>query len=181
MGPSVTAGARRGRLGVMANGTPADPTGASAHEATATVETSFERLLGRRATEVERERLHRVRQVLGLRDNDGFWCIVLALAHHDFLFFGVPCPAGGGDRAGAREPSCGQRGGVTTRGRGGAPAAPPNWVGASTIHVFLAATRELRMGAGCRPAPTSRSRSRAMPFALRAAPRPFASARHAHA
>ena len=46
--------------------------------AAASIETVFEQLVGRKATEPERERLYRLRQVLGLRDNDAFWSIVMA-------------------------------------------------------------------------------------------------------
>lgn len=56
----------------------------------ASVESTFEQLVGRQATEPERERLHRVRQVLGLRDNDAFWAIVMALEHYDALFREYP-------------------------------------------------------------------------------------------
>ncbi len=62
------------------------PRRTTAEGAPANIETSFEQLVGRRATEPERERLYRLRQVLGLRDNDAFWSIVMALEHYDALF-----------------------------------------------------------------------------------------------
>jgi hypothetical protein len=54
------------------------------------IETAFERLLGRRPTQAEGERLSRLRSVLGLRDNDAFWGIVLALEHYDSFFRAYP-------------------------------------------------------------------------------------------
>ncbi len=58
--------------------------------AAANIETMFEQLVGRRPTEPERERLYRLRQVLGLRDNDAFWSIVMALEHYDAFFRAYP-------------------------------------------------------------------------------------------
>jgi hypothetical protein len=54
------------------------------------IDTSFERLVGRPASEAERARLHRIRDVLGLRDNDAFWSIVMALEQYDALFRAYP-------------------------------------------------------------------------------------------
>ena len=42
--------------------------------------------MGRQASEQERERLYRLRDALGLRDNDAFWSIVMALEHYDSFF-----------------------------------------------------------------------------------------------
>jgi hypothetical protein len=50
------------------------------------VEDAFAKLVGRQASETERERLYRVRDALGLRDNDAFWSIVMALEHYDWFF-----------------------------------------------------------------------------------------------
>ena len=58
--------------------------------AAASIETVFEQLVGRKPTEPERERLYRLRQVLGLRDNDAFWSIVMALEHYDAFFRAYP-------------------------------------------------------------------------------------------
>jgi hypothetical protein len=38
------------------------------------------------ASEEERERLFRPRDALGLRDNDAFWSIVMALEYYDSFF-----------------------------------------------------------------------------------------------
>jgi hypothetical protein len=54
------------------------------------VEDAFATLLGRQASDRERERLHRVRDALHLGDNDALWLIVLALEHYDALFREYP-------------------------------------------------------------------------------------------
>jgi hypothetical protein len=51
---------------------------------------AFSKLLGRQATDAERERLHRVRDVLGLGGNDALWLVLLALEHYDSLFREYP-------------------------------------------------------------------------------------------
>jgi hypothetical protein len=53
-------------------------------------EESFERLLGRQATDEERQRLHRVRDALGLRGNDALWLVLVALEHYRTLYERVP-------------------------------------------------------------------------------------------
>jgi hypothetical protein len=64
--------------------------GTPSEQRTTDIDTLFERLVGRGATDAERERLYRLRQVLGLRDNDAFWSIVMALEHYDSLFRAYP-------------------------------------------------------------------------------------------
>jgi hypothetical protein len=54
------------------------------------IEDSFAKLVGRQASEQERERLYRVRDALGLHDNDAFWSIVIALEHYDSFFRQYP-------------------------------------------------------------------------------------------
>lgn len=54
------------------------------------MESAFQRLLGREPSEGERQRLYRLREVLGLRDNDAFWAIVMALEHYDAWFRQYP-------------------------------------------------------------------------------------------
>jgi hypothetical protein len=54
------------------------------------VEEAFAKVVGRQATEEERARLHRLRDALGLRDNDAFWSIVMALEHYDAFFRAYP-------------------------------------------------------------------------------------------
>jgi hypothetical protein len=55
-----------------------------------TVEDTFAKLVGRQASEAERARLYRLRDALGLRDNDAFWSIVMALEHYDSFFRAYP-------------------------------------------------------------------------------------------
>jgi hypothetical protein len=54
------------------------------------VEEAFAKIVGRQASAEERERLYRLRDALGLRDNDAFWSIVLALEHYDAFFRQYP-------------------------------------------------------------------------------------------
>jgi hypothetical protein len=54
------------------------------------VEEAFAKVVGRQASEEERARLYRLRDALGLRDNDAFWSIVMALEHYDSFFRAYP-------------------------------------------------------------------------------------------
>jgi len=54
------------------------------------VEEAFAKLVGRQPSEPERQRLYRLRDGLGLRDNDAFWSIVMALEHYDSFFRAYP-------------------------------------------------------------------------------------------
>ncbi|MFZ3180115.1 MAG: hypothetical protein WA156_07915, partial [Methylocystis silviterrae] len=56
-----------------------------AHDAT-----GFEKLIGRTATETERRQLRRVKEVLGLRDNDALWLVIFALQYYDSLYRQFP-------------------------------------------------------------------------------------------
>ena len=53
-------------------------------------EEAFAKLLGRQATDKERERLYRVRDALGMRENDAFWYIVMILEFYDSLYLSYP-------------------------------------------------------------------------------------------
>jgi hypothetical protein len=64
--------------------------GAEPDDESVSIETAFSQLVGRQPTQAESERLHRLRSVLGLRDNDAFWSIVLALEHYDSFFRAYP-------------------------------------------------------------------------------------------
>ena len=55
-----------------------------------TVEETFAKVVGRHASQEERERLYRLRDALGLRDNDAFWSIVMALEYYDSFFRQYP-------------------------------------------------------------------------------------------
>ncbi len=54
------------------------------------IDESFAKVVGRQASEHERERLYRLRDALGLQDNDAFWAIVMALEHYDSFFRQYP-------------------------------------------------------------------------------------------
>lgn len=54
------------------------------------LEETFAKVVGRRASDEERQRLYRLRDALGLRDNDAFWSIVMALEYYDSFFRRYP-------------------------------------------------------------------------------------------
>jgi hypothetical protein len=54
------------------------------------VEEAFAKVVGRQASEQERERLYRLCDALGPHDNDAFWSIVMALEHYDSFFRQYP-------------------------------------------------------------------------------------------
>ena len=54
------------------------------------VEDTFAKVLGRHASDEERQRLYRLRDALGLRDNDAFWSIVMAREYYDSFFRQYP-------------------------------------------------------------------------------------------
>jgi hypothetical protein len=54
------------------------------------VEETFAKVVGRHASDEERQRLYRLRDALGLRDNDAFWSIVMALEYYDSFFRRYP-------------------------------------------------------------------------------------------
>jgi len=51
---------------------------------------SFERLLGRAATESERDQLWRIQAALGLRENDALWLVIFALQYYEGLYRQFP-------------------------------------------------------------------------------------------
>ncbi len=55
-----------------------------------TLEETFAKIVGRHASDEERQRLYRLRDALGLRDNDAFWSIVMALEYYDSFFRRYP-------------------------------------------------------------------------------------------
>jgi hypothetical protein len=55
-----------------------------------TLEETFANVVGRPASDEERQRLYRLRDALGLRDNDAFWSIVMALEYYDSFFRRYP-------------------------------------------------------------------------------------------
>jgi hypothetical protein len=54
------------------------------------VDEAFAKVVGRQASEEERARLYRLRDALGLHDNDAFWSIVMALEYYDSFFRRYP-------------------------------------------------------------------------------------------
>jgi hypothetical protein len=54
------------------------------------LEETFAKVVGRHASDEERQRLYRLREALGLRDNDAFWSIVMALEYYDSFFRRYP-------------------------------------------------------------------------------------------
>jgi len=51
---------------------------------------SFTKLLGRQPSDAERQRLYRVRDALGLKNNDALWLVLIALQHYEQLYAGIP-------------------------------------------------------------------------------------------
>lgn len=51
---------------------------------------SFAKLLGRQPTDGERQELYRVREALGLGNNDALWLVLMALQHYESLYAGIP-------------------------------------------------------------------------------------------
>lgn len=54
------------------------------------LEGAFEKLLGRQPSELEVTRLYRVKDALGLRDNDALWLVLIALESYDTLYRKYP-------------------------------------------------------------------------------------------
>lgn len=54
------------------------------------LERSFEKLIGRQPTEHEVQRLYRIKETLGLRDNDALWSVLIALESYDALYRKYP-------------------------------------------------------------------------------------------
>lgn len=51
---------------------------------------SFTKLLGRQPSDTERQHLYRVREALGLKNNDALWLILMALQHYDTMYSAIP-------------------------------------------------------------------------------------------
>ncbi|RSZ55160.1 hypothetical protein HF313_23045 [Massilia atriviolacea] len=54
------------------------------------LEQAFEKLIGRQPSELEVTRLYRVKNALGLRDNDALWLVLIALESYDTLYRKYP-------------------------------------------------------------------------------------------
>jgi hypothetical protein len=55
-----------------------------------TLEETFAKVVGRPASDAERQRLHRLRDALGVQDNDALWAIVMALELYDSFYRRYP-------------------------------------------------------------------------------------------
>ena len=53
-------------------------------------DSAFEKLVGRRATDGERQRLYRVRDTLGIKSTDAVWTLLLALEYYLAFFETIP-------------------------------------------------------------------------------------------
>jgi hypothetical protein len=53
-------------------------------------DSAFEKLVGRRATDGERQKLYRVRDTLGIRSTDAVWTLLLALEYYLALYETIP-------------------------------------------------------------------------------------------
>lgn len=51
---------------------------------------SFAKLLGRQPTDADRQQLYRVRDALGLKNNDALWLVLMALQHYESLYGKIP-------------------------------------------------------------------------------------------
>lgn len=51
---------------------------------------SFAKLLGRQPTDTERQQLYRVRDALGLKNNDALWLVIMALQYHQAMYAHFP-------------------------------------------------------------------------------------------
>lgn len=51
---------------------------------------SFSRLLGRQPSDAERQQLYRVRDALGLKNNDALWLVLMALQHYQNQYIQIP-------------------------------------------------------------------------------------------
>jgi len=54
------------------------------------LETAFAQLLGRTATDKEKQDLHRVKTALNLRDSDSTWLLLMVLGHYENLYGRFP-------------------------------------------------------------------------------------------
>ncbi|MFI3222784.1 MAG: protein mobE [Methylococcaceae bacterium] len=54
------------------------------------LEDSFSKLLGRQATDSEKQQLYATKEALGLKNNDALWLILMALQHHQALYNQIP-------------------------------------------------------------------------------------------
>jgi hypothetical protein len=51
---------------------------------------SFAKLLGRQPSDAERQQLYKVRDALGLKNNDALWLVLIALQHYENIYASIP-------------------------------------------------------------------------------------------
>lgn len=51
---------------------------------------SFSKLLGRQPSDTERQQLYKVRDALGLKNNDALWLVLMALEHYKGMYADIP-------------------------------------------------------------------------------------------
>ena len=78
---------------------------------------SFESMLGRAATERERDQLRRVQAELGLRENDALWLVIFALQYYEGLYRQFPKAIAAGSATRSLG-NAGDRRGDNSSGRG---------------------------------------------------------------
>ena len=54
------------------------------------LESAFQQLVGRQATDQERIRLYRVKEALNIKPNDSLWLIIIVLEHYTSLYEQIP-------------------------------------------------------------------------------------------
>lgn len=54
------------------------------------LDASFEKLLGRQPSDTDRQNLYRVRDALGLKNNDALWLVLMALQSYDERYKAIP-------------------------------------------------------------------------------------------
>ena len=54
------------------------------------LDSQFDALLGRQSTEQEKEQLYRIRDALGLQNNDALWLVLIALQHYQTQYEAFP-------------------------------------------------------------------------------------------
>ncbi len=54
------------------------------------LDNSFQKLLGRQPTDAEVQKLYRVRDALGLKNNDALWLVLMALQHYETSYERMP-------------------------------------------------------------------------------------------
>lgn len=51
---------------------------------------AFEKLIGRTVTEQEAARLQKIKEILGIQNNDAIWTVILILEYYDYTFKQYP-------------------------------------------------------------------------------------------